>query len=143
MDTVTFIGYFLAALAVLMAVVFAFQLRQCWRSLSWPSAVAVILTSRTTKLDEDDSYDLAVTYAYRVAGCDHVGTRMRFTGTNVLSQRSLTKLTRKYAPHAVVHVYYSPARPGESVLEPGFTWSLLWPLFWLIMLTGLAWHQLR
>lgn len=139
-----FIGYLLAAIPVFLAGLFVLQLRWCWESRSWPSTSALILTSRVTEVDKSENvYGHAFTYAYRVAGCDYTGSRIDAVGTYTLTASRAARLTRKYRPNTRVPVYYNPAKPGQSVLAPGFTWTLAYPVIAIIALALMAWRALR
>ena len=139
-----FMGYFLAALAVLLAVLLQLQLRRCWASRAWPSTSALILASEVKEVDNsEDSYAHAVTYAYRVAGCDYTGNRIHFVDTTTLNQSRAARLATKYPPNVRVPVYYNPAKPGQSVLEPGFKWSLVYTVLWTAALALMAWRALK
>jgi hypothetical protein len=73
------------------------------------------------------SYNAHIRYRYQVAGAEYESERVSFrvkgegeSGARVTAQR--------YPAESTVTVYYNPADPGTSVLEPGWDWYSVIPV---------------
>ena len=124
--------WLLAGVMCLMALVF---LRRLWlgqASWHWPTAPGTILDSevRHSRDSEGDSmWSAHVRYAYRVAGREYTGTRVRFgdEGTSCSWKSSSEYVVECYPPGRNVRVLHHPRRPKCATLEPGASfWGALW-----------------
>jgi hypothetical protein len=93
------------------------------RSVAWPSTEGEIVAR-----DMDSSlvrYNPVVEYRYEVGGSEYRGHRISFAPTLTVSNadRALGAF-HTYSPGRKVDVYYDPAHPDRSVLEPGMNWLL-------------------
>ncbi|MCY0912226.1 DUF3592 domain-containing protein [Massilia antarctica] len=138
-------GCILAVIAVARVGYLLVQLRRIWHARSWPSTVAVVLSSGMARRNMSAVFDVAVTYRYRVAGRDYVGTRIRITGTDCESKFSAVWLTKKYRPGAVVHAHYCPGQPDKPVLETGLSLTFIGTLCWTAALCifAVSWFQFQ
>ncbi|MBN1808753.1 MAG: DUF3592 domain-containing protein [Planctomycetes bacterium] len=102
-------------------------------SAGWPSAKGRIerssLDSRRTRSTdsrghgrETTSYYADIMYSYTVDGRKYSGGKVRY-GASSTSRAAADKLVEKYRAGEDVDVYYDPAKPEESVLEPGAVWQ--------------------
>lgn len=84
-------------------------------SESWPSVTGRVLSSAVRRSGR--TRRARVRYAYEVRGKELIGTRIRCLEPVTLEWASTT--AERYPVGAPVVVYYDPAQPTESVLEPG------------------------
>ena len=55
--------------------------------------------------------------------------------SNANAKASAQKIAKKYHKGKKVTVFYMPNNPGESVLEPGFTYKVFaWPICGIVLL---------
>ncbi len=95
-------------------------------SSDWPSVSGVITTSRVTTSRSDGStmYSADVVYDYTVEGQKYTGDNVFFGGNYSTSSSSgINKIVNRYPKGKTVKVFYDPNEVGNSVLEPGTTWS--------------------
>lgn len=92
-------------------------------SLSWPNAPGTVLESELDQYeDEEDGrmYRAIVVYEYSLDGADFESDRIWLDGNFSTSDRTLIFETlKKYPVGQQVTVFYNPASPAESALEPG------------------------
>lgn len=82
-----------------------------------------------------------VTYDYEVDGENFTGNRIFLTHFSTSHQPTMRSILAPYAEGARVVVFYDPADPVRSVLQPGFhwpTWLALAGGFFLILF-GVLW----
>ncbi len=95
-------------------------------STAWPTADGRITRSELERVREEGRtmYSVDVAYDYAVAGEAFSGERVWF-GDDFRSSSITTwrRLVDRYPVGTAVQVHYDPADPGDSVLEPGATWS--------------------
>lgn len=84
-------------------------------SESWPSVTGRVLSSAVRRSGR--TRRARVRYAYKVRGKELIGTRIRYLEQVTLEWASTT--ASRYRAGTPVAVYYDPAEPRESVLEPG------------------------
>lgn len=110
------LGTFLSALAI----VAAYRLYVSWRhgnsSVHWPSATGSVIESRFVL--EGDESELIIRYEYPADAKSREGNTVTFRGFS-LDRDTLEAYVRKYPQGASVRVYFDPAQPNISVLEPG------------------------
>jgi hypothetical protein len=122
-------------------------------STRWPSAPGVITVSKVTHYESHDPdsidtmYEADITYEYQVAGRKLDGHTASFADISSSDPRPAEAIVGRYPVGAAVTVYYDPAQPETSALEPGLAGGLILPLgigasFTLIGL-GLAWLLVR
>jgi len=101
------------------------------KSANWPSVSGKVITSDIERYDSydgmggvDDNYCAEVSYKYSVGGKTYYGNIIRFTGYCYESIYRAKEDTDLYSDGKNVLVFYDPAKPKDSVLEPGWTvWS--------------------
>jgi len=72
------------------------------------------------------SYKAHVLYRYEVGGRSYVADRISFGRLAAGSgQDDAAILLQQYPRGAAVRVHYDPARPDQSALETGWTWSAI------------------
>ena len=122
-----FLGLILAAGGWLVAFSVGKPIRdRAAASTAWPTADGRITRSELERFRDEGRtmYSADVAYDYAVAGKTFSGGRVWF-GDDFRSSSISTwrRLVDRYPVGMVVKVHYDPAEPGESVLEPGATWS--------------------
>lgn len=105
---------------------------QAAASVSWPHVDGQITRSQLVRTRDDGKtmYSVDIAYAYEVDGRAFEGHRAYF-GDSVRGSDP-GPYRREIDRHPVgrtVHVHHDPTDPGESVLEPGVTWSVSFPYF--------------
>ena len=95
-------------------------------SESWPMVKGEVI--RTDIVRErarnggGSTYQAKVEYQYAIEGVTHYGSRVSFAGNvNTSNRGAAMKITDQYRKGTEVAVYYDPADPEESVLEPGLS----------------------
>jgi hypothetical protein len=116
------------AASTLLSFVVAYKLVKARQAARWPSAAGVITRSRTRVVKERRVQEVttaktvaALEYQYEVDGIRYHGTQIR-AGDRFGSVPEAEILDR-FPEGATVPVYYNPAAPGESVLEPRLPYS--------------------
>lgn len=101
----------------------ALEVRQARRSQAWPVTEGTVLRSEVVveRVQADDDFHAEVTYRYRLNGREYQGDRIGFGFE--LSDRldSAEAIVARYPAGSSILVYYDPADPSQSVLEPGAT----------------------
>ena len=121
------VGSFLAAVGFAVTCWLGKPIRdQAAASVAGPSTEGRIIRSRLDRSHRDGSTSLTadIGYEYAVAGATHEGCRV-WIGDDYSSSpgREFRAAVDRYPEGARVTVFYDPADPAESVLEPGATWS--------------------
>ena len=121
------VGTLLTASGFFMAYSVGKPLRdQAAASIAWPTADGRITGSQLerSKSRGETMYSADVAYEYSVDGRNFEGDRVwfgdDFSSSNPTPWR---KVVDRYAAGTDVKVFYAPADPVASVLEPGATWS--------------------
>jgi len=117
-----FFGSFLALLRGLLA---------ARGSRRWPSLPARIQTSRLVRnydCNRMPGYHCPVRYEFAIGEEEYVGDTISFGGFRYFTRRAAENLQQAYRVGASVIVYYKPEAPELSVLRPGFTATLLYPV---------------
>ncbi len=86
-----------------------------FRSRNWPTTEGTVTES---DVSGHKRVELYVSFRYAVDGVEYTGDHIRF-GDHVMSKEAMAAVRTKYRKSAPVTVYYDPARPAVSVLEPG------------------------
>lgn len=86
------------------------------RTLAWPEVIGVIEQSDLTAADDDLLPDIR--YAYRVNDQAYRAT-LQFPGGTSPSRELTEQYVARYPVGRSVEVYYDPADPQHSTLEPG------------------------
>ncbi len=95
-------------------------------SVNWIRVEGEIITAKLTPPPGRGAVQAVFFYVYEVNQKKIVNSRMTFS-----SSASASQMLEKYPLFSTVPVYYDPADPEKSVVEPGFegTWfDCLWPL---------------
>lgn len=95
-------------------------------SVAWPTADGRINRAEIERFKERGKtlYSADVAYEYAIDGRTYQGDRVWFGDAGRSSdQRVWQRAVERYPAGKAVKVHYDPADPGESVLEPGATWS--------------------
>lgn len=131
----------------IMDAIFAFESR------NWPETDGTVVESRvkvtesstksssnkkTTDYSTEYSYIAIIKYRYLVDEKPFIGDRIKFG--EVTNQGIAEEFVARYPKHTKVRVYYKPDDASMAVLEPGFSWGLLFfPLLGLVfMAVGLV-----
>lgn len=112
-----------------------------WQTRAYARAEGRIVSSAvtTSRVDDEQHYGLALTYAYDVAGRSFEGRRYAARELSDSSGDWQAELIASLPPGKVVPVYYDPAEPSRAVLIPGLPAS---DHFWALLLLPfnlLAW----
>lgn len=122
-ETVVFVGIFwLVGIGLLIGGGISY--RRGTATQSWPTTNGVITSSQIYESHDDEggvSYGLNATYDYTVDDRRYAGDRIKFVDYTS-SRRYALDLQEKYARGTEVTVYYDPADPASSILEPGAGW---------------------
>ena len=87
----------------------------------WPSVDGEVRSVEVIHIPDSDGdlYEPRVLYRYRVQGAIRDGRRLRIGATTQFADRLAADIAvRPYRAGDRVKVYYDPARPDRSVLEP-------------------------
>ena len=137
--------FWLACFAIIAVVCLVFGARVLVRSVgdlmdgfasvAWPTTSGTVLHARVAViLDAEglDWYRPEIVYTYSVGPAQFEGKRPFVGGYRAWVTRSnADAVVSRYYPGETVLVYFNPARPGNSVLEPGPRWgSLIRTLFY-------------
>lgn len=91
-------------------------------SASWPGAPGIIVASEMSEHYDSDSgttYSADIAYTFQVAATSYRGDQIKIGEVSTSDADDARHWLNKYPVGAEVLVYYDPAKPGESVLEPG------------------------
>jgi len=96
--------------------------RRAGRSHLWPFTEGRVETCGIERVgggNEGDEFLLRIRYAYRAGGQEHTGTRHSWAGNPRSMRRAeIEAIAAPLAAGSPVRVYYDPARPADSVLDP-------------------------
>ena len=91
-------------------------------STNWPAIDGQITSSlveHSTDADGADSYSPKVTYSYFLDNQPYEGHSIKFGENSYSNQRKAREILNRYPVGRAVIVFYDPANPENSVLEPG------------------------
>ena len=91
---------------------------------------------------ESAAYLPKIEYDYVVAGRPYTGNRYRYGTIGHTSHASVERIVRRYSPGHQTKVYYNPADPADSLLQPGLDGSDLWLVLFLApwnLMAAVAW----
>lgn len=93
------------------------------RAKRWPAADGRVRSSgviRTVDTEKGrEKYAPGVVYDYEVAGKPYRGARVTACDWSSTSKSACERVVAPYKAGAVLPVYYDPAKPERSLLEPG------------------------
>lgn len=114
------------AISLVVLIVFGRQLLRGLKSRTWPTAEGTVqdarLQTHQSRDEEGDvttTYEALIQYRYSVSGQEYHGSRRTFSDVRTSSRSRTEKVLERYPPGGSVRVYYDPADPSTSVLEPG------------------------
>ena len=121
-------------------------------SRNWPIAEGTLthanvkqeLTHGDSELPPNSNSSVDVTYEYHIGGACYTGTKLSIGQLSYATRRSAEARAREIRAQSHVRVYYNPADPKDSVLEPGMTltlWSFLVDAIAFLAYGG--WHFYR
>lgn len=99
------------------------------RSGSWPSVDGTVVSSKVvagtsgTGKSRSTTYEAEVKYRYQVDGAAYESDVLRIGQKSMGLKSGAQDDVRRHRPGPET-VYYDPADPSNSVLEPGLHWSL-------------------
>lgn len=116
-----FFGFFWSAITLTFDVVCVHGLLGQWRSRSFVSVPAVILSSEVTTDSGGDgtTYGAKVRYRYVVGRDTHESERVRFGQGSDSDGRWARRVARDFPAGSTRTAYYDPADPAEAVLQTG------------------------
>lgn len=89
-------------------------------SLNWPSVDGRIDSSGIAKVDKHEEIWVAnIGYSYLVGDVPYFNTRKAFEPVGTTTKIRAERIVAEYPAGKPVKVYYNPADPTDSVLEPG------------------------
>lgn len=95
------------------------------QSLTWPSVEGEIAhsavlyqTDNSTPRNNGSTFKADIVYRYKVNGRSYSSSRMALLDLASTAGRAQT-LVDRYPDQSKIDVYYNPADPADSVLEPG------------------------
>ena len=130
-----FATIFLSIFAILGLVFFFFVGKsgmETVRSYSWTKTDCVIESSSVR--DRGYSAEFAVRYRYGFAGRNYTGTRFTAGMSSSLTLADAQHAARRYAAGRPAYCYVNASAPGESTLERGAPWPLLFGLIPLLFI---------
>lgn len=95
------------------------------QSSSWPTTEgeiahsAVLFQTDTSNTGSASTYKADIVYRYKVHGRSYSSSKIAFLDLATSSTNRAQNLVDRYPDNSTVQVYYNPANPAESVLEPG------------------------
>jgi hypothetical protein len=102
-------------------------LYKAYHSTKWSTAQGVVISSTVTYHRYSGKggayYTPDVTYRYTVGSVPYVGDTICFASIATHNKDDMGKIAGRYPAGHEVKVYYDPANPPDSVLEPGVTFD--------------------
>ena len=118
----------------------AYNLYRGFQSGLWPSVKGVVLNSYISRSSSTGSkgtkttYSASVDYQYEVNDKQYYNNTVSYKGDDA-SYSGAMRVHQRYPINSEVSVYYNPAKPEVSVLDPGIgNWN-----FFLIILPLVVW----
>jgi len=113
-----------AAACLWIGVLIAIGWRAAWHqaraSERWPKTPGMMITGGVEHpAHRSNEYTLRFRYEFNVGGIRHEGTHIN--AGDAMDTRRFAEFSERYAAGKAVTVYYDPADPDHSVLEPGVT----------------------
>jgi hypothetical protein len=101
------------------------QLNNAQDSLKWPTTGGVIISSEIKKSEYENSttYHANVLYKYAVGEKLYSSERVSFGQYGSNDPEHARSIVRRYEKGQNISVYFNPADPNKSVLEPGVSWG--------------------
>src|SRR5690606_35538149 len=97
-------------------------------SMSWKPTQCTIVSSEVVG---DDTFRIDIQYDYEFDGNKYTGNRYSFFNFKTSGKAGKEKIAALFPPGGRTICYVNPDKPGESVLDRGLSWSVLWGLFGL------------
>jgi hypothetical protein len=93
--------------------------RRALRQARWPRVCGAVTAARVHTDGDPLASNVSVAYRYEVAGTEYEGYAPAFRATSVEGKAAEAEsMAALHPPGTVVWVYYDPAAPAHSVLEP-------------------------
>ncbi len=117
-----FIGLYCLAVGISMGM-------EGMRAMRWPTARGRIIQAKVEELRTPSKIRIArlclnLDYLYMVGDKILEGHRLNSGWRCFASEDFVKKILERYPVGKKVEVYYNPARPEVSLLEPGLSWSV-------------------
>lgn len=130
---------------------FFFLVRPVVKILSarnWEETPCSVLSSEVTQHSGDDgpTYAIDILYSYEFNGRKYESNRYDFMGGSSSGYSGKRAIVKRYPPGKTAICYVNPNDPGEAVLEPGFTPTLLFgliPMVFLFIGAGGLYYTIR
>lgn len=120
------IWYGISSIVTLVGLVLIYfglrDILQAQTSTRWLPAPGIIVSSDLGVEDDGEGntlYRADIQYTYELNGHEFQGDRVFFGAMSTSERRQVFDLLLKYPKGTAVSVYYDPADPSQSVLEPG------------------------
>lgn len=118
------VGLLAVAVGLFLAFVFSYaSLTQGAASENWSTAEGTITSSSISEVGSKDNltFQAHVHYQYEINEDEYHGDRLDFNSSGMSSSHrvDMQEIVRKYPAGKTVTVFYDPADPSISVLEPG------------------------
>jgi hypothetical protein len=105
----------------------AVVLYKAYGSTKWPSSQGVVISSTVSfhsgSAKRRSYYTPDVSYRYMAGSIWYVGDTICFASIATHNKTDMGQIAGRYPVGREVTVYYNPADPQESVLEPGATFD--------------------
>jgi uncharacterized protein DUF3592 len=121
----------LFALAVVPFALGAWGCYQGWRTLSWPTTQATILSSQAHRFESERRQDgrtvtdvrhtVTIRYSYSVGRRDYLGEGIQPYSYGMQNSAAAREQFERYRPDTAARIAYDPDNPGEAYLEPGLS----------------------
>lgn len=125
MDLHRIVPFILIAAGMVTIAKCLFKFCKTMRSERWPSTIGyvfetdIVVQGSNTPGNAQGTYRAIVRYKYSVAGQEFVGDRVAINRLDTSFRSHAEEIVTAYKEGSEVEVFYDPAVPGSSVLEPG------------------------
>jgi hypothetical protein len=124
-----FLGCGLTLIGIVVATAGMISLQPALRSVRWPSVPGEVISAKI--IQQDGRQQLQLRYRYRIGDKVYTGRRISYHGGRSLPGlpgEQASAALKRYQPGSMPRVYYDPADPGRTVLEPGAGAAIYLPL---------------
>lgn len=106
------------------------ELKNAQDSLDWPTTYGVIILSEVKEIKDEGSttFSANVRYKYSIGEKPYSSDQVSFGQYSSSDSEYAWSIIHRYSTGQKVKVYFNPADPNKSVLEPGVSWVSYMPL---------------
>lgn len=110
------------------------QLSEGWESRDWPETGGLVTLSKIshqTDVDEEDVFTFNIEYAYQVDGKKYRNSKYSPRPIQDNDADDLAEYLQKHPEGSTIVVFYNPADPAQSLIEPGMKFGS-----WMVLIIG-------